>query len=339
MLSHIQKTFSLSHQLRFKNTLLIEKYSHKHLGLTLQSNLKWDEHIASLSSKVNMLISCLKTFKYSLNRKSLETMYKSFILPLFDYADIIWDSCTETQSNILENLHLDAIRTIIGGVRGTSHHKLYEESGFSSLKERRKIHKLVTFKKITLGLCPQYLSNILPPLMSSVNPYHRRNPNQRQIPRCRTETLRKSFFPSTVDLWNSLPEDIQQTSSISAFKRYLAIPITKVPSYYYVGDRKAQIIHCRLRLQTSDLFDDLKLRHLRDDSICTCGDDIETAKHFLLHCSNYSEIRTNTILTLPENWSDINSLLKGNPLLSNAENETIFLCVQNFITQTERFSN
>ena len=34
-------------------------------------------------------------------------MYKSFLLTLFDYADIIWDNCTDAQSSTLENLHLE----------------------------------------------------------------------------------------------------------------------------------------------------------------------------------------------------------------------------------------
>ena len=57
------------------------------------------------------------------------------------------DNCTETQSNMLENLHLEAIRIITGGVRGTSPKKLYEESGFCTLKERRRRHNLLMFKK------------------------------------------------------------------------------------------------------------------------------------------------------------------------------------------------
>ena len=36
-------------------------------------------------------------------------MYKLFILPLFDYANIIWDNCTNTESKMLENLHVEAI--------------------------------------------------------------------------------------------------------------------------------------------------------------------------------------------------------------------------------------
>ena len=56
-------------------------------------------------------------------------MYKSFILPHFDYADIIWDNCTNTLADELESLHLDAIRTITGAVRGTSHQQLLTETG------------------------------------------------------------------------------------------------------------------------------------------------------------------------------------------------------------------
>ena len=77
----------------------------------------------------------------------LETMYKLFIMPHFDYADIIRDNCTETQSTMPDSLHLEAIRIIMGGVRGTSHQKFYEESGFCTLKERRRRHKFLMLKK------------------------------------------------------------------------------------------------------------------------------------------------------------------------------------------------
>ena len=159
-------------QLTFGSTTLRQTPCHKHLGIILQNNCRWDEHIRSVINKTSMLISCLRSYKYKISRKALETMYKSFILPLFDYADIVWDNCTDTQSKMLENLHLEAIRIIIGGIRGTSHQKLYEESGFCTLKERRKRHKLLMFHKMILGLCPQYLSNLLPPLVAHINPYH-----------------------------------------------------------------------------------------------------------------------------------------------------------------------
>ena len=127
-----------------------------------------------------------------------ETMCKSFVLPLFDYADIVWDNCTNTQSKMLENLHLETIRIMIRGIRGTSHQKLYKESGFCTLKERRKRHKLLTFHKMILGLCLQYISDLLPPLVAHIKPYHRRRPSERDVTACKTE-LYHSIYNSRVE--------------------------------------------------------------------------------------------------------------------------------------------
>ena len=124
-----------------------------------------------------MLISCLRFYKYKISRKASEGMYKSFILPHFDNADIIWVNCTGAQSSVLEKLHLDAIRIIVVGFRGTSHQKLYDESRFStlSLKERRR-RQTFDIKTMQLGLCSKYLTELLSSVDSSTNPYHRRRP-------------------------------------------------------------------------------------------------------------------------------------------------------------------
>ena len=131
-----------------------------------------------------------------------------------------------------ENLHLEGIRIILGAVRGTSHQ---EESGFCTLKERRRRHKLILFYKMVNGVCPDYLSDLLPPLVSIRNPYHRRRPLERVIPPHKTDIYQKSFIPSTTMLWNSIPENIKQSTSIIELKRYLSISDTTVPPYYYKG--------------------------------------------------------------------------------------------------------
>ena len=79
-------------QLTFVSTTLKETPSHKYLGIILQNNCRWDEHMRSVINKRSMPIFCLRSYKYKISRKALETMYKSFILPLFDYADIVWDN-------------------------------------------------------------------------------------------------------------------------------------------------------------------------------------------------------------------------------------------------------
>ena len=90
------------------------------------------------------------------------------------------------------------------------------------------------------------------------------------------------ILSSTTLLWNNLPVNIQERSSLSESKRYLSMNDNNVPNSYYLGKRTEQIIHCRLRLEMSDLNLDLFSRHLTDNPSSACGHPFETAEHFLL---------------------------------------------------------
>ena len=228
------------YSLSFGNIVLEEKECQKHLSLIFQIKCKWEKHIKSLIRKVTLLISCLRSFKYKLSRKAVETMYKSFVLPQFDYAGIVWDNCSGTKSNMLENLDLEALLIIVRAVKGTNHEKSYEESRFCTLKERRKRHKLLMFYKMI-----NYLSNLVPLLVSTTNPYYRRRPYERVIPAHKTDLYANSFIPSTIQLWNTLPQTIQAHPSISLLKKYLSRNGTMFPIYYYFGPRKEQVKHCK----------------------------------------------------------------------------------------------
>ena len=323
--------------LYFCDTLLEDTSAHKHLGITIQNDCKWDKHINNVSSKVKLLLNVLHSLKYKLKRKALERIYKSFILPIFDYADIIWDNCTKHQANILENLNLEAIRIITGLVRGTSHAKLYAESGFVSLNERRKRHKILKYFKMINGLTPNYLSDLLPPLVSTINPYHRRRPLERFVPPHRTNLYQSSFIPSTTILWNNLPIAIQQTTSLSKLKSFLSTNDVKIPPYFYSGDRPNQIQHCRLRQGMSNLNYDLYQRHLATNSVCACGHPSETAEHYLLVCPLYTNARTETFSAIHVNILSVDTLLNGSELLTIKENEDIFKAVHQFISKSDRF--
>ena len=110
-----------------------------------------------------------------------------------------------------------------------------------------------------------------------------------------------------------------------------------VPNYYYLGKRTEQIIHCRLRVEMSDLNFDLFSRHLTDNPSCACGHPFETAERFFLFCPNYQNEHITTIRHLKENYLDIHTLLFGDQSLGPLVNETVFENVQKYIRQTRRF--
>ena len=72
--------------------------SHKHLGLLFNTSLSWTDHIEHQVSRCNKLLGQLKKFKYRWSRKALETCYLSYIRPILEYCDILYDSCTVAEA-------------------------------------------------------------------------------------------------------------------------------------------------------------------------------------------------------------------------------------------------
>ena len=100
-------------------------------------------------SKAAKRIDILRALKWKLDRKPLETLYLSFIRPLFEYGDIVWD-CTPLHQYIFQNiekLQLEASRVVTGTTRYASKNLLYNETGWLPLSTRRTIHRLTLFTK------------------------------------------------------------------------------------------------------------------------------------------------------------------------------------------------
>ena len=185
------------------------------------------------------------------------------------------------------------------------------------------------------GYAPSYLQIIVPPSVHQVSQRNLRNNQNLTVPRARTNLYNNSFVPLATREWNLLPPEAKNCNSLYSFKRSLNRNMTSIPKYYYIGDRKSQILHTRLRLQCSSLNADLFKNHILDNDKCPCG-QVETAEHFLLNCPLFTELRNDTIgkILMPYN---IEILLKGCPLYSDNVNGEIFLAVQNFILKSNRF--
>ena len=75
---------------------------HKHLGIYILSDCSWHKHIEYVKSKAWSRINVMRKFKYTLDRKSLETIYTAFIRPILEYVDLVWDNCTQQEKHDFE---------------------------------------------------------------------------------------------------------------------------------------------------------------------------------------------------------------------------------------------
>ena len=103
------------------------------------------------------------------------------------------------------------------------------------------------------GLCPDYLSSVVPPTVGNNTAYSLRNASDYKFIRSSTQLYYNSFLPSVVRDWNELPHTTRNAPCISAFKRSLNSTLISVPRFYLDGKRIGQIYHSRLRMDCNYL--------------------------------------------------------------------------------------
>ena len=74
----------------FKNSEINLSSNQKHLGVTLDSKLSFNEHTKDKIHQVNKGVGLFRRQQTFLTCTSLLAIYKLFIRPLLDYADVIY---------------------------------------------------------------------------------------------------------------------------------------------------------------------------------------------------------------------------------------------------------
>ena len=146
------------------------------------------------------------------------TIDKAFLRTLIDYGDIIYDQPqNDSFSEKLESIQYKAALAITGAIQGTSRDKIYQELGLESLKSRRWYKRLSLMFKIMKEEAPNYLINLILKCEQTIRTRNNRIP----VDHCRTESIKHSFFPSTLKYWCSLGDSIKNSDTISTFKNRL----------------------------------------------------------------------------------------------------------------------
>ena len=322
----------------FQGRILENVTQHKHLGLIIKSDLTWSTHVNYIVSKAKKLTGVMKMLQYKLSRRSLELIYFTYVRPILEYGDVVWGGCTESDAKLLEGVQLAAARAVTGAISRTSHDELYSETGWELLSKRRENHRLELLYKMIHGYTPNYLSELLPLGVSSRTTYNIRSKANITEPRSRMVLTKNSFLPSTIHEWNKLPPVTRNSVDLESFRRNINKKKPKPNELFYIGNRKANILHARIRMGCSQLNHDLHRIGVKRSPECSCGSPDETSYHYFFECSNYI-IQRNCLQSqiIPLAPFTLNTLLFGNRNCSKAKNKIIFEATQNFILQSDRF--
>ncbi len=81
-------------------------------------------------------------------------LYSAIVLPHFDYADNVYDSCTELDKTQLQSLQSRAARILTGSNIQTHRADMFKYHNWMSLQHRRDMNKCILMYKCLNNLAP-----------------------------------------------------------------------------------------------------------------------------------------------------------------------------------------
>ena len=341
--------------LKLKGALIKEVTTHKHLGLTFNQSLTWSDHIGNLVTKAACCVGLLRRISRKIPRQCLEILYKSMVLPIMEYGDVIYDGSADSHLDRLEKVQRQAALCCTGAYKHTNHATLLHELGWPPLSTRRRHHRLNIMYKIQNNLAPPYLTSICPQLTRDRTDYNLRTGMNITTPQQRTATYHKSFFPQSINNWNALNLHTRNSPTIISFKDKLkASTGFKINPLYHQPPSNAFINQSRMRLGLSGLSSHRHdYKHITDPKCLTCNARKEDPFHYFVQCPTYNGQRPDLLVGICDIFREkgievdfrrllfrnflINTILRGTDILDDDSNKSIFTLVQTFIRESHRF--
>ena len=192
----------------------------KYLGVHVDASLKFDKHIHETVKKINGKLAWLGRLRLTLPQNLLELVYKTYVLPLFDYACTVW-GCTNANVNIIQRLQNRAARIITGcfdiiNVRGIS---LVKSLKWQNMQERINYFLCIHMYNCIHGNAPQHLVNSIV-MACDAHEINTRLSNMLNVilPECQSQLFNRSFMYRASIVWNTLPEELKDCTTLDLFK-------------------------------------------------------------------------------------------------------------------------
>jgi len=200
------------------DNIVIKQVEHaKYLGVTIDSKLKWHEHINSVVKKGNSVYGFLQRNLRNCPAAVKSYCYQTYLRPVLEYASIVWSPYCQSDIDKLEMVQRRSARFVMNRKdRYASVTNMMRLLGWPTLKSRRTNAKLIMLYKIINNIVDVDLDGNL--LMSASSHNTRCHLTQQYS---RVDAYKYSFVPSAIKLWNTLPHDIVYQETVNNFQNKL----------------------------------------------------------------------------------------------------------------------
>ena len=212
---------NIMHTERYKicNKELEHMFEEKDLGVIIDSELSFSEHIASKVRIANAIVGLSRRSFSFLDGTSFKKLYTAFVRPHLEYAQSVWSPHLRKHINMLENVQIRATKLVDGLAR-------------LDYPERLKILNLPTlaYRRLRGDLIEIYKHfhyYDIETISATFQPRERvTRKHAFQLLECNAKDGSRgiqsnSFYYRPTRAWNNLPKTVVDTKSINSFKNRL----------------------------------------------------------------------------------------------------------------------
>ena len=189
----------------------------KDVGVTINSKLKFDEHIQNQVNKANKMMGLVRrSFKF-LDIRSFRLLFKSIVIPHLQYASSVWSPSKIKDIDSIENVQRRATK-MLPKLKDKSYEERLKLIKLPTLKFRRLRGDMIETYKILNNIYDKRTTVGIFTLNTNTNRGH---PLKLLKQRCARD-IRKNFFSNRiVNIWNNLPSAVVTSKNTDTFKRRL----------------------------------------------------------------------------------------------------------------------
>ena len=200
-----------------KRTVIEEIAIEKDLGVHIDNNLNFKEHIGTIIKKANKMLGIIRRSFINLDKTIFVPLYTSLVRSHLEYAQAVWSPYLKGDIQRLEQVQRRATK-LVNGTKKMNYTERLKFLKLPTLLHRRKRGDMIETYKVLHGL---YDHDCVPTLHKATS-HTRGHPLKLFKVRTNRLELRRSYFTNRiVDDWNKLPEKVVMAKSLNSFKNQL----------------------------------------------------------------------------------------------------------------------
>jgi hypothetical protein len=184
------------------------------LGVKIQEDLKWTEHLSNQANKVAKVNSILYRLKHILPETVKLQIYNALVVPYLTYGIVAWG---DTNRSLLKRLHIlqkKCLRTVANTKYNSHTDPLFKKYKLLKLQDIFKLNCCKLYHRKVLKTLPEYHSQKLPSV-ESLFPHFSRQSHNIYLRIISTNIEKQLLNYKIGTCWNSLPDHIKQSASAS----------------------------------------------------------------------------------------------------------------------------